>query len=88
MFNSPEYPESLPEERFEQWLEEGRESKMAYEYLLIVWDELERNYRPEYVQERSEINKYPFWGEASGHSSTIAIYDLFSEARISKPLHL
>jgi len=84
MFDSQEYPASLSENRFEQWLEEGRESKMSYEYLLIVWDELDGKYRPEYVQKRSQIAQYPRWGNASGHASVIAVYDLYSEARISQ----
>lgn len=82
MFESPEYPKSLDEILFEQWLEEGRESKMRYEYMLVVWDELEADYHPEYVEKRYLIYKHPFWGQPSGHSSIIAVYDLFSEARI------
>lgn len=82
MFDSREYPKALDEALFEQWLEEGRESKMSYEYMLVVWDDLESDYHAEYVENRTQISKYPFWGEASGHSSIIAVYDLFSEARI------
>ncbi|MBO6494387.1 MAG: hypothetical protein JJ978_02385 [Roseivirga sp.] len=82
MFDSKEYPKSLSEDLFETWLEAGRESKMSYEYMLVVWDDLEADYHPEYVEDRSQIAKYPLWGEAGGHSSTIAVYDLFSEARI------
>jgi len=82
MFDSREYPKALDEELFEQWLEEGRESKMSYEYMLVVWDDLEADYHPEYVEKREQIDKYPFWGESGGHSFTIAVYDLFSEARI------
>ena len=82
MFDSREYPKALDESLFEQWLEEGRVSKMSYEYMLVVWDDLESDYHPEYVEKRNQIGKYPFWGESGGHSSTIAVYDLFSEARI------
>lgn len=83
MFDSREYPKSLQESQFEEWLEAGRESKMSYEYMLVVWDDLDSEYHAEYVEQRSQITKYPFWGEASGHSTTIAVYDLYSEARIS-----
>jgi hypothetical protein len=83
MFDGNEYPKSIEESQFEQWLEEGRESKMAYEYMLIVWDELDGEYHPEYVDSREKIRKYPFWGETGGHSATIAVYDLFSESRIT-----
>jgi len=41
MFEGPDYPKPLKESDFENWLEEGRASKMPYAYLLIVWDELE-----------------------------------------------
>lgn len=83
MFDSREYPKPLDEEKFELWLEQGRESRMSYEYMLIVWDDLEEDYHPEYIEGRNQINKYPFWGEAGSHSATIAVYDLYSEARIT-----
>ena len=83
MFESREYPKSLDENLLEQWLEEGRESKMRYEYMLVVWDELESDYHAEYVEKRMLINKHPLWGNATGHSSTVAVYDLNSEARIT-----
>lgn len=83
MFDSREYPKSLDEQQFEQWLEDGRESKMRYEYMLVVWDDLEGDYHPEYVEKRELINKHPFWGNATGHSTTVAVYDLYSEARIT-----
>jgi len=83
MFDSQEYPTSLEESQFESWLEEGRESKMPYEFMLIVWDELEGSYHPEYVESRNEINKHPIWGEAAGYTSIIAVYNLFSESRIT-----
>lgn len=83
MFDSREYPKSLDEELFEKWLEEGRESKMRYEYMLVVWDDLEADYHAEYVENRKQIGKYPFWGSQGGHSTTIAVYDLYSEARIN-----
>ncbi|WP_286756314.1 hypothetical protein [Roseivirga sp. UBA838] len=83
MFESKEYPASLDESQFELWLEQGRESKLSYEYMLIVWDDLEATYHPEYVESRDLINKHPFWGQDYGSSVTIAVYDLYSEARIS-----
>lgn len=83
MFDSREYPKPLAEQEFEQWLIEGRESKMSYEYMLVVWDDLESEYHPEFVEDRSKIRKYPLWGESGGHSSIVAVYDLYSEARIS-----
>ncbi|MFT6969638.1 MAG: hypothetical protein ACJAXX_000198 [Roseivirga sp.] len=83
MFDSREYPKSLNEDIFEEWLEAGRESKMRYEYMLVVWDDLEADYHPEYVENRSSIKKYPLFGESSSHSAIVAVYDLYSEARIT-----
>ncbi|HEY9116428.1 MAG TPA: hypothetical protein VIN11_01310 [Roseivirga sp.] len=83
MFESPEYPKALDEKIFEQWLEDGRESKMRYEYMLVLWDELDQKYCPEYINERSQFNSYPIWGTGVGHQYLIAIYDLFSESRIA-----
>lgn len=83
MFDSKEYPSALDEDLFEAWLAQGRESKMPFEYMLLVWDEMERKYLPEYVESREQINKYPLWGNAAGHTSTVAVYDLYSEARIT-----
>ena len=51
--------------------------------MLVVWDDLESDYHPEYVENRTLINKHPFWGNATGHSTTVAVYDLYSEARIT-----
>lgn len=82
MFDSREYPKSLSENTFEDWLEKGRESKMRYEYMLVVWDDLESDYHAEYVENRAQIRKYPMWGESASHSAIIAVYDLYSEARI------
>jgi hypothetical protein len=82
MFDSREYPKGLSEDTFEQWFEEGRESKMRYEYMLVVWDDLEGEYHAEFVENRTSIRKHPMWGESAGHSATIAVYDLYSEARI------
>ena len=82
MFDSREYPKPLEETIFERWLDKGRDSKMRYEYMLVVWDDLESDYHPEYVENRTLIRKHPFWGMAAGHTATVAVYDLYSEARI------
>jgi hypothetical protein len=82
MFDGREYPKSLEVEAFEDWLAQGRGSKMRYEYMLVVWDDLEADYHAEYVENRESIRKYPMWGESASHSAIIAVYDLYSEARI------
>lgn len=85
MFDSSEFPKSLEEDVFEAWLEKGRESPIAYEYMLIIWDETTNSYNPQYAEDRGDVKeKNPgFWGESPIHTSTIAIYDLFSESKLS-----
>lgn len=84
MFDSPDYPKSLDEELFEAWLEKGRESKIGFEYMLVVWDEVAQDYRAVYAESREHIKelKISTWGDSVEQESVIAIYDLFSESRI------
>lgn len=83
MFDSPDYIKPLDEELFEFWLENGRESKIGYNYLLIIWDALDVNYKPVYAEERDKLTTYDNYGESSGHESLVAAYDLYSESRIA-----
>lgn len=83
MFDSPDFPQSLEEREFESWLERGRESKISYSYLLVIWDELEGKYSPEFVENRSEINRYERYGDSPDRQSLVAAYDLYSESRIA-----
>ena len=82
MFNGPDFPKPLDEDVFEQWLENGRQSKMAYNYLLIVWDGYESAYRPVYASNRDEIDQYEPYQMAKGRESLVAAYNLYSESRI------
>lgn len=83
MFDGSSFPASLDEELFDSWLESGRQSKMSYNFLLIIWDELEVNYKPVYIEERVSLSSYEIFGNSTGQESLVAIYDLYSEARIS-----
>ncbi|MCD9015757.1 hypothetical protein [Parachryseolinea silvisoli] len=83
MFEGSDFPKSLDEETFNLWLENGRQSKIGYSYLLIVWDEYEAAYRPVYVENREEIGSYQKYNEATGRESLVAAYDLYSESRIA-----
>lgn len=85
MFDSSEFPASLDEALFESWLEKGRQSPITYEFMLVIWDETLDQYSPVYAEDRKDIaEKNPgFWGETYGHTATVAIYDLFSEAKLS-----
>lgn len=82
MFDSPEYPKSLSEDLFEEWLENGRENRIPYAYLLVIWDEIEGKYRPVYVEERSQIHSYPRFGQSPENQMLVAAYDLYSESRV------
>lgn len=82
MFDGSEYPKSLDEETFDAWLENGRLSMLSYNYLLIIWDELDAAYQPVYVEHRNKIQEYAPYQTAIGRESLIAAYDLYSESRI------
>lgn len=79
MFDGPGFPKSLDEEVFNSWLEDGRNSKIGYHYLLVVWDEFESAYHPVYAEHRDEIASYLAPGS---RERLIAAYDLYSESRL------
>ncbi|REG94467.1 hypothetical protein [Algoriphagus antarcticus] len=83
MFEGPDYPKSITEELFESWLEEGRASKISYHFLLIVWNVYDEKYNPVYVESREEIKNYESYPDAKGSEALIAVYDLYSESRVS-----
>ena len=85
MFYGPDYPDSLDAETFDQWLEEGRAQKINYEYMLLLWDTFEEKYKPTYVENRNHFNDYEWYGESVNNETIVAIYDLYSEARITVP---
>lgn len=82
MFDGPDFPQSLDEDTFDAWLEEGRSSRLSYAYLLIVWDELDGKYLPVYAEDRGKIGEYERYRQATGRESLIAAYDLYSESRV------
>jgi hypothetical protein len=82
MFNSSEYPKPLEESLFNTWLEQGRASRIPYAYLLIIWDELEGEYLPVYVEKRADLMSYEKYGTSPAQQLLIAAYDLFSESRV------
>ena len=82
MFNGPDFPKSLDEEVFSLWLENGRLSKIGYNYLLIVWDQYDALYRPVYAEHRDEIGEYETYKSSTTRESLVAAYDLYSESRI------
>ncbi|WP_370086555.1 hypothetical protein [Ekhidna sp.] len=71
----------LEETRFEEWLEAGRKSKLSYTLLVVLWDEMEKDYRPVYLTDRNDLEKYQ---DDRGNISDVfvAAYDLYSESKI------
>ena len=83
MFDGRDFPKSLEESLFESWLAQGRSSKISYAYILIIWDEVEGEYLPVFVEDRSDIASYDRYGESVGRQSLVAAYDLFSGSRVA-----
>lgn len=84
MFDSSDYPLALDEALFENWLVSGREKKICYNYLLVVWNAHEEIYQPVYVETRDEIAAYEWYPNNSGQEGLVAVYDLYSESRINR----
>lgn len=82
MFDSPEFPKSLDETLFDTWLENGRQSRLSYHYLLVVWNELDAEYQPVYAEDRTKIKEYARYPDVNDRESLVAAYDLYSESRI------
>lgn len=82
MFEGSDFPKSLDEEVFNRWLENGRLSKIRYNYLLIVWDGYESTYQPVYAEHRDEIDEYEPYKTSTGRESLVAAYNLYSESRV------
>jgi len=85
MFEGPDYQKSLDEDLFDQWLENGRSSRINNEFMVVVWDDQERDYHPEYFQSRTDIeqNGLGYFGQTNDLRSIVAVYNLFSESKIS-----
>lgn len=70
---------ALPEEQFELWLEEGRSHVIGYHFMLILWNELDRTYKPYYLTDRKDVYSY----RTSAAEEVVAAYDVYSESRLS-----
>lgn len=82
MFEGASFPKSLDEQVFENWLESGRQSRIPYNYLLIIWDDIEGEYQPVYAESRGDIAGYERYTNTPGRQLLVAAYDLYSESRI------
>lgn len=83
MFDSSDFPKALEESTFESWLEAGRNSKISFAYLLIIWDDMEGSYSPVYVENRSDMAAYSKYGDSPEPRALVAAYDLYSESRVA-----
>lgn len=79
MFEGADFTKSLDEEVFDLWLENGRENRLNPNYLLIIWNDLESEYQPIYLENREEVYDYR---PTPGRERLVAAYDLYSESRI------
>ncbi|MCC5928227.1 MAG: hypothetical protein JJU28_03180 [Cyclobacteriaceae bacterium] len=82
MFDGPDFPQALDESLFEEWLEKGRESRIPYTYLMIIWDELDTRYLPLYTEKISDIQRHARYGQSPENQLLVAAYDLYSETRV------
>ncbi len=80
MFETLHYNKSLDEELFDEWLESGRNQKIGYKYLMVMWSVMEEEYFCVYVESRSDFGEH--LGN-TGQEELVAVYDLYSESRIS-----
>ena len=78
MFESSSSQRSLDESLFETWLENGRDHKLGYQYMLVIWDEYTEDFRPVYLFERADLNTYV----SPQSEEVLAAYDLYSESRV------
>ncbi len=83
MFEGPDYPQSLDEELFEEWLEKGRQSKISYEFMAVIWDDFDKSYSPRFLENRDEFSEFRDLSHRIGSEWLIAIYDLYSESRLN-----
>lgn len=82
MFEGADFSKSLNEDLFDSWLENGRQSKLSYSYLLIIWDETDSDYQPVYLENHDELYDYAKYKLSAGRETLVAAYDLYSESRV------
>lgn len=80
MFESEKFSKSLDSDVFDQWLEQGRQSRLGYQYMLVVWQVLEEDYKPIYLENRNDYAK--IIDVSNLYETIVAAYDLYSESKI------
>lgn len=83
MFESAGFPKALDENTFMEWLEKGRNSRLPVKYLIIIWNDLEENFRPQYEESREDLEIYCQSLRSNSRESLIAVYDIYSESKIN-----
>lgn len=73
-----QFNKALKESTFEEWLENGRNSRVGYLIMLIIWSAQDEDYRPVYVSDRNELSGY----RVGPDEVLVAAYDLYSESRL------
>ncbi|MTI39553.1 hypothetical protein [Fulvivirga lutimaris] len=81
MFDTFNFSMALDEDQFDAWLEKGRNSKLGYQYILIIWDTIEEDYKPIYLEDREKITEYH--DILAAQEVPVAAYDLYSESKIT-----
>lgn len=81
MFETYHFSKTLDEEVFDTWLSKGRDSKIGYKYLLVIWDTWEEAFKPIYYEGRDELLETT--ASVSPSEVVVAAYDLYSESKIS-----
>lgn len=69
---------ALSEDQFEEWLEKGRNHKMGYHFMMLIWNALDKSYFVKYLTDRDDIQNF----RPEAQEEIVAIYDLYSESRI------
>ncbi len=81
MFETQNFKNTLEEDIFDTWLQKGRESRMGYQYMLIVWLVMEEEYKPIYLVNKKDIDQVV---DVSNITEVpVAAYDLYSESKVS-----
>lgn len=81
MFETLDFGKSLDENLFDSWLEKGRNSRLGYQYLFIIWDTLEEEFKPLYSETREQLDD--LINPVASSEILVAAYDLYSESKIS-----
>ncbi|QSE96482.1 hypothetical protein [Fulvivirga lutea] len=81
MFDTHNFSKSLEEDVFDSWLEAGRNSKLGYEYMVVVWLTMEEEFKPIYLERRDQLSELTDISNLT--EVVVAAYDLYSESKVT-----